>query len=514
VRRAGSGRRCGEVITWEIAGRLAVECMSGRDDSGLLQEQAPLLAALNRRRQENPYPLQTPGHKLGRGAPAGLTGLLGAALEHDFCEGGGLDNLHDPQGALAAAQALLAAHYGADASFFLVNGSTAGVQALIGAACRPGESLVLSRMAHRSAVTGLIVTGALPVWVPPVWCRDWGLPLGMDGEATPAALAATSAVALLATSPSYWGGIADLPALAAACQAQGALLLVDEAWGAHLHMLPEYRPYTAMIAGATACVQSAHKTLGALTQGAWLHIKGNARVQERCQEWSRMLQSSSPSYLLLASLDAARRQAATDGQVLGQRAVRLARELACRLDALPGIRVLSVREAQTAGLPGLDPCRLAVSALAGGWSGWKVAAELRRAGVQPELEAPGAVLLLVSLGDGEEMVAEVVAAFTDISRRMAVEKDPQLATAVRLSGLQPPLPEVVVSPREAFFAPSRVCDLDEAEGEVSGTLLAPLPPGMPLLCPGERISSAVVHYLQELVAAGWDGFRKLKVLRR
>jgi arginine decarboxylase len=456
----------------------------------------PLLAALDRLIQDKPYLMQTPGHKMGRGAPEDLLDRFGrATLCYDVCEGQELDDLHNPQGALAEAQAMLATHYGADASFFLVNGSTAGVQALLCTACGPKDALVLPRLAHRSAVSGLITAGARPVWAPIKWSCGWGLPLGMDVTATIDVLRSSRARAVLATNPSYWGGICDLSRLAVVCQDMNSTLIVDEAWGGHLHLLPDYASRTALAVGAAGCVQSAHKTLGALNQAAWLHSTGRLPLEE-LQEWLRIFQSSSPSYLLLASLDAARAQLASHGHALLKRAAALAQEIARTVANWPGFRVMDRADAQNEGIADLDPCRLVISALDGGWSGWKLASELLSAGVRCELAGPGSVLLLITMADDESILPKITPLFQRLSRRLeSGEPDEHLSLARSLCLSPPPMPEVVMAPREAFLADASPCRLSQAAGKVSASLVAPMPPGLPLLCPGELITDDVIDYL-------------------
>ena len=270
-----------------------------------------MVEALLRHLDHPAIPLHVPGHKGGRGLDPALAPWLGSAARLDLTELDGLDSLHAPEGPIAEAQALAAQLWQADQTFFLVGGSTVGIHAAIMATCKPGDTLLLPRNAHMSALGGLILAGATPVHLPPSPSAPgtWGPP---SLERLEEALVHHAPKAVLLTRPGYGGDVFDLRPYAELIHAHGSLLLVDEAHGAHLGLHPALPP-SALTLGADAVVQSTHKMLGALTPGAMLHLKGAGLDAARVHRSLSLLQTTSPSYLVLASLDAARRHEAVAG---------------------------------------------------------------------------------------------------------------------------------------------------------------------------------------------------------
>ncbi|MGI6143961.1 MAG: aminotransferase class I/II-fold pyridoxal phosphate-dependent enzyme [bacterium] len=459
------------------------------------QREAPLVAALAAYRERGLLPFHTPGHKQGRAAPPPLDTLWGPGLwQTDLTEVPGLDDLHAPRGVIKRAQELAARAFGAEETFFLVNGSSAGVIAMIGAVCNPGDEIILPRNCHRSVTAGLVLSGAVPVYLAPPVLPRFGIPLGIRAEDVEDALAKhPRARAVLVVTPSYYGICSDLEPIAAVAHGRGIPLLVDGAHGPHLGFHPAL-PAGALAAGADMVVHSTHKVLTSLTQSSLLHLKGRRIDRERLVNMLRLVQTSSPSYPLLASLDACRRQMALRGRALLDRLLAIAREVRERTGTLPGIEVLGPED-----LPrdfALDPTRLTVGVQGAGFNGPEAAVCLREQGVQPEMADPANVVFILTVGDDAttaEGLARALAALSS-ARRSPRENRKVPGTL--------PLPPLRLPPREAVFAPRERVPLARARSRIAGEALIPYPPGIPLLNPGEEITPEVIAAFEELRAAG------------
>jgi len=468
------------------------------------QSSLPLLHALQQCVARDHAPFYTPGHKRGRGSPDPLIGLLGSqVLRADLTELPDLDTLFAPTAAIQAAQALAAAAFGSDRTWFLVNGSTCGVMAAILATCAPGEKVILPRNCHQSAISGLILSGAMPVFVDPEYDANLDRVDGIPPAAIAAALQHNpDASAVLLVSPTYEGVCSDVGAIATLCHQQGIPLLVDEAHGAHFAFHPQL-PTPALAAGADLAVQSTHKTLAAMTQAAMLHLQGNRVDPERIHKALTLVQSSSPSFVLLASLDAARWQMATQGQALLDHTLTLAERARSQLAQIPSLAVLSPAQARTPGFVALDPTRLTVTVSGLGIDGFTVDELLRQqGGVTAELPALQHLTFILSLGNTEADVERLLAAFRALPDQLAgqPESPPPPATwqCDVASRSSPP----VLSPREAFFTPVTVVPVETAIARISAELVCPYPPGIPVLMPGEVVTEAAIAHLQRVLAAG------------
>lgn len=399
------------------------------------------------------------------------------------------DNLHAPEGAIAEAQALAAAAFGADATHFLVNGSTVGLHAMIMAACAPGEAIALARSSHLSALGGIVLAGARPVFLGTGHDPDWQLPADPTPSELQAAFTDPAVRAVLVTRPDYFGRATDLAALARVCREADRLLLVDEAHGAHLGLDPRL-PDGALALGADAVVQSTHKLLSAMTQASMLHLKGDRLDARHVRKLLRLLQTTSPSFVLLASLDVARAQRQQEGPRLWREVLDMVAEARGRLTAA-GLRCLGPAHGPVAGW---DPAKLVVDLAGTGHDGHAVADLLHERRIQVELATPRYVGALVTPGNTRADLDRLVTALVEAVRRPA---SPQAG----LPNLPAP-PELAMLPRDAFFGRSRTVRLQDAVGEVASELVCPYPPGIPALVPGERITCEVLEYLNALRALG------------
>jgi arginine decarboxylase len=472
------------------------------------QSQTPYLDAALRYRAGGYVPFHTPGHKLGKGAPDGLRELLGAAcLQADSAMAGGVEDTRESTHLIRLAEDYAAEAWGSDRCWFLVNGSTSGIHALVLTLCGPGDEVIIPRNAHKSMLAGLIFSGAMPVYLEPAVDTLWGIPLTVSAEAASRALAEhPAAKAIFVTSPTYNGLGTDLAAVATAAHAAGVPFVTDQAWGPHLRFCPEL-PVDAMTAGADAAVVSTHKLISGITQTSVLMARAERMNLARLDSMVAMTQSTSPQVLMYASIDAARQQMATRGAGLWRGAIELARWARDELNALPGVRCLGGEALSRQGVASFDPTRLTISCCDSGHSGYELETILRdEYHIAVEAADPLNIILNVTYGDSHEDLERLVAAFTDYVRRFGEGAGGGGSAAC--SGLlahTPPFTRQILSPREAFFAPSRALPLAHCGGRVSAEMVTPYPPGIPVLGPGEEISAEIVAYLQEGAAA------KLKV---
>lgn len=464
------------------------------------QHEAPFFEALRAYAASGATPFSTPGHKRGAGAPAGLAALLPDALRVDVPHGGGVDTTHLSRGLLRQSERLAAAAYGGDEARFLVNGSTTGNLAMLMGIAADGDTVLVSRMLHKSLMAGLINSGARPVYLVPQIDAARNLPLGI----TPASVARglrehPEAKGVVLVSPSYVGVTSDLREVARVCHSAGVPLLVDEAWGPHFPF-HDGLPRSAMQSGADAGVSSTHKMLAALTQGSTLVMREGRIDIERMSTIVDMAQTTSPSVLIYASLDASRRQMAVEGEALLGRTIVLAEELRGRLAELPGLRV--VGPDLVARQPGtrLDPTRVMVDVHELGWTGYEAEDFLRESyGVYVEMSDLLSVMLLVTIGDTPASIARAAAGFANLAEQPRPARHSAGARSVGelLFG-----GDAELTPRQAFMGRTRVAPLVEAAGEISAEAITPYPPGIPVVAPGERLTSATIDYLRVGIEEG------------
>lgn len=460
---------------------------------------APLLEGIQTYRRQGIIPFSTPGHKLGIGADPDLRETFGSdALLSDIPLGGGIMDTHFGGNIHRKAEALAADAWGADRSFFLLNGSSAGNHAVLLATIRPGDKVIVSREIHKSLLVALILTGAVPVYLSPALHPEHNVGLGITVSQVESALEAHPDARLVAlVSPSYCGVPSDLAGIAAVAHAQGVPVHVDEAWGPHIHFHPALPP-SAMASGIDASVISTHKVLGSLTQGAILNVRQGLLDPNRMRTTVGMAQTTSPSVLILASIDTARRQMALAGETMLERTIALATDARRRLQALPGVGVL---DADQLGITEFDLTKLVVDVHGLGLTGFEAEAALRhRFGIGPEMSDLVGLVFLVTIGDTEESINRLVDAFATLSREH--ERGQGSRPTLRSSGAVVAPATQAMTPRDAFFARARSIPLAEASGEVSTELVIPYPPGIPVLAPGEVITNDKIAYLREGAAHG------------
>jgi len=476
-----------------------------------VHQSTPLLTALQQCATRSTATFHTPGHKRGKGVGKALQELLGdRVFAADLPELPELDNLFAPSGVIQEAQALAAQAFGADQTWFLTNGSTAGVIAAIVATCDPSEKIILPRNVHQSVISGLVLAGAVPVWVNPEFDPNWDLAHNVTPDAIAHALTQNpDAKAVMLVSPTYLGVCADVAAIAHLCHQYGVPLLVDEAHGAHFGFHPDL-PISAMQAGADLAVQSTHKVLSALTQAAMVHVKGDRIDRDRLTKSLALVQSTSPSYLLLASLDVVRWQMATQGKALMEQTLQLAEEARSRLTQIPELAILE--STRSPGVFDCDRTRLTIHVANLGIDGFTADDLLNQQwGVVAELPTLRHLTFIISLGNTKDDIERLVQGFEWLR-----EKPKKSGSSVighwsfgslvighqsfkdkGHSVLSPKL-----SPRDAFFAQHEVVPIQMAATRISAELVCPYPPGIPVLVPGEVITEKAIALLRQILVMG------------
>ncbi len=447
-----------------------------------LRGDAPLLDAWLRFHEEAPTPFTIPGHKH-------RLDLVGDVVAGDVPLYAGLDTMRLSHGVLEDAEERAARLWGVDLCRFSVGGSTHGNQALALAVGRPGAKVVVARTLHRSMLLGLVLAGLDPVWVRPEVDPRTGLPTGVPAAAVAKALDATpDAVAVLVGDPSYVGTLGDVAGVARTAHAHGVPLVVDAAWGAHLGFHPDLPPH-ALALGADALVTSAHKTLPAFSQAAVILARSGRVARSRLDAAVEATATTSPAGAILASTDAARALLERDGAALIGPVLEGVRAVRDRLARVPGLVVLDGA--------GVDPLRVVLVLGGTGADGTAVEADLVARGMPVEMADRDTVVAMVTLADTQGGLEDLAVALVE-----AVEDHRGVPRPVTTGAVWAVDPVQATSPREAFFAPRESVPVERAVGRVSAELVAPYPPGVPVLAPGEVVTADALDALRAARAAG------------
>ena len=460
------------------------------------QMHAPVYEALERLKRRRVVPFDVPGHKGGRGNPE-LVELLGEkCVSLDVNSMKPLDNLCHPVSVIKEAEELAAEAFRAAHAFFMVGGTTSSVQSMVLSCCKAGDKIILPRNVHKSVINALVLCGAIPVYVNPEVDNKLGISLGMQvAEVEKAIKENPEAVAVLVNNPTYYGICSDLRTIVQVAHAHKMLVLVDEAHGTHLYF-GENLPVCAMDAGADMASVSMHKSGGSLTQSSMLLI-GPAMSEGYVRAVINLTQTTSASYLLLASLDISRRNLALRGQETMARVAALADYARAEINAIGDYDAFSKERINGTSFFDFDITKLSVHTLGLGLAGIEVYDLLRdEYGIQIEFGDIGNILAYVSVGDREREIERLVSAMADLRRRFK-----RTGTAGMLTQEYIP-PQVVLSPQDAFYGRKVRLPLEQCEGRVCGEFVMCYPPGIPILAPGERITRDVLDYITYAKAKG------------
>ncbi len=440
-----------------------------------------------------------PGHKNGRIFDRFNYKNFKDVLPYlDTTEIPGTDNLHKPMEVIKKSQQRASEVFKSEETFFLVNGSTAGIYSMIMAATSPGDKLIINRNCHQSVINAMILGNCSPIFINPEMDIHQGFALGISPERVEAALKEhPEAKAVVITYPTYYGVACDLKKIAETVHKYDKILLVDEAHGAHLG-LSDKLPPTALECGADVVVQSTHKTLPAFTQSSMLHIQGSRIDREKLRFMLRLHQSSSPSYLLLASLELALMIYDTQGKYLMENLLEQIEDFNYKAKK-QGILYTRQNTVGQGSVYATDPTKLWLSLQHRNITGYQLNSRLREEySIQMELSNLYGVLAIATIGN-------IRGDFDRLHR--ALEAIAKVPGNTKLKDLPPftfRLPEAVYSPRQAVYLPKQQIPLEESEGCVSGEYIIPYPPGIPLLIPGETISNEIIQYIKVMLKEGME----------
>ncbi|MDR1695263.1 MAG: aminotransferase class I/II-fold pyridoxal phosphate-dependent enzyme [Endomicrobium sp.] len=460
-----------------------------------LQSKAPLFDTLMAHAKRDVVSFHCPGHKNGRSIDKELKDYTGEeTYKFDVTVFDEVDSLHDPVGPIKKAQELMAEAYGVRNSFFLVNGTSVGNIAMFLAACDPGDSIIVSRSSHKSIMAGVVLSGVWPIWIQPKIDQNLDIIFNSTYEQIKDALDRyPEAKAVFVTSPTYNGITTELSKIVDLCHRRGKIVLVDEAHGPHL-IFNEQFPESAVDAGADLCVQSTHKILSAISQGSVLHFNSKIVDINRVKKVVSMLQTTSPNYLTLASIDLARRQAVLKGGEMFDGVIKAAQWGRTYINSnISSMKCFTRKEIQKLGFD-LDVTKLTVNVTKTGLSGYEIESILAKEyNIQLDYADIFNLVAIMGIGSDKSDVEAFVSALSEINKKYHGKQKnwilqiPSLAT------------EMVMVPREVYLSNStKRIALNKSVGHVAAQTLTPYPPGIPVLIPGERITKEICDYLIDM----------------
>ena len=460
-----------------------------------MKNKTPLLDALDSYINKGYYPLHTPGHKQGRYFSPKMKEMFQSVLSMDLTELPGLDDLHQPAGVIAQSQQRAAKLFNAKRTFYSVQGATVGIHAAMMALGNTGEDFVISRHSHRSVYSGLILTGCNPVYLPQGIDEYWGFVLGNDLKRIKEDVLKYQKKTLLLTNPTYEGVNAPIEKILACLDSPAAA--VDESHGAH-YTFHSQLPVSALNYDVDFVVHGSHKTLPTLTQTAMVHAVREDYIRQMIG-FLDMLQTSSPSYLLLASLDGAQEYLGSCGRSDWDEALEVANGLRRYIRQLPELELLEEEHVQGQGMSGLDKTRITVSSSK--IDGGTLKRLMRKEKLEVELAGIKHVVLIVTPGMTENELTFIKGALRNVSTAIPKETSHEEMLKVKLrtlvQALQPP--EVILNPRQATYSNTRRIALAHAEGAIAAEFIIPYPPGIPLVVPGEKITYETQKAIKDLL---------------
>ncbi|BAH07870.1 aminotransferase class I/II-fold pyridoxal phosphate-dependent enzyme [Clostridium kluyveri] len=463
------------------------------------QSETPLFDALMEYVNRDTIPFHVPGHKKGVGMDNEFKQFIGEnPFKIDVTVFKLVDSLHHPTGPIKRAQQLAADAYGSDAAFFSIHGTSGAIQSMIMSVVNSGDKLIIPRNVHKSVTAGIILSGAIPVYMQPALNKRVGIAQGVTPETVEDTLKKhPDAKAVLIINPTYYGVATDIKKISDIVHSYDIPLIVDEAHGPHLGF-NDNLPMSAIEAGADMCAQSTHKIIGALTQCSLLHVCSERIDINRVHQVLSLLQTTSPSYILMASLDCARRQIALWGKELLDKSIELANYVRYEINNIKGFYCFGEEIVGNEGVTALDPTKITINCRELGITGYDLDMILsNKYHIQMELSDLYNVLAVGSFGDTKEAMDTLLHALKEISTEYYV-KENKKSDFLDI----PDIPKQIKIPRDAFNSPKKPLLLKNSIGMISGEFLMAYPPGIPILCPGEEITKEIVDYVQKLKNTG------------
>lgn len=459
---------------------------------GTDQTKTPLVDALKNFDKISPAYFCIPSHHRGKGASSSFTEVFGkTVLKYDLTETPLTDDLHEADGAIKEAESLASELFGSDRTFFLVNGTTCANEAMIISSVCEGEKILVARNCHKSVLMGLIISGASPVYIEPEISGVFSAFGSISPEKVELAFKNHPDIkAFILTSPTYYGIGSDLQKIADICHSHGALLLVDEAHGSHF-AFSDKLPKTALSCGADMVSQSTHKTLNSMTQSSMLHVKGSLVDISKVDAALKIVQSTSPSYILMASLDAARQNAALNGRTAVCRMLDITSYIRSALSSIDGVSCPENIDGNE--VFSFDKTRIIFSVK--GISGFSLSEILlEKYNICCEMADNYNVVSIIGSSDSYEDADRLINAVKEIAATVNTGKIKEFSL--------PPMPPIAMTPRKAFFAKSTRTNFKDSVGKVSAEMIAPYPPGIPVIYPGEVITEEIYEFISEAIKDG------------
>ena len=452
------------------------------------QNSAPIYEALKEFNSKRVVPFDVPGHKRGRGNPE-LTDFLGQkVMDIDVNSMKPLDNLNHPKSVIKEAEFLAAQAFRAHHAFFMVNGTTGAVQAMIMSSCKAGDKIIVPRNVHRSVINALVINGAIPVYINPGLNKKLGISLGMSIKDIENAIKNNpDAKAILVNNPTYYGICSDLKSIVKLAHENGMLVLVDEAHGAHFYF-GNNLPISAMDAGADMAAISMHKTGGSLTQSSIL-LSGERVNSDYVRQVINLTQTTSASYLLMTSLDTARKNLSLNGKEIFDKTINFAEYSRTEINKLGGYYAYSKELIDGDAVYDFDTTKLSVYTKNIGLAGIEVYDILRDDyNIQIEFGDLGNILAIISAGDRGLEIERLISSLAEI-KRLYSKNTTGMFEYDYIS------PNVVLPPQKAFYAPKKMISIKESSGYISGEFVMAYPPGIPIVAPGERMTKEIIDYI-------------------
>ncbi len=422
------------------------------------------------------------------------------ALSIDLINIEPLDDLHQPKGIIKQAQDLAAEAFGADHTFFSVQGTSGAIITMVMSVCNPGDKIIVPRNIHKSIMTGIVLSGTIPIFIHPEVDPVLGISHGITPESVKKALEIhPDAKAVLVINPTYFGIAGDLRRIVQIAHSYDIPVLVDEAHGAHIHFHQDL-PLSAMQAGADMAATSVHKLGGSMTQSSILNVRKSHRISiKHVQSILSMLTTTSTSYLLLASLDTARKALATEGKALLENTIRLAEETRSSINKIDYLYCVGQEILKTDAAFAMDPTKLLVSVKELGITGYQTENWLRtKFNIEVELSDLYNILCIITHGDSKEDLLVLVEALKELSAQFRRKRN----TDVNSTVLLPDIPALAITPRDAFCGETEIIPFEESAGRIMAEFVMVYPPGIPIFIPGEIVTEKNLLYIKKNVEAG------------